>query len=211
MIPCKHVFCLQCARSDTLKACPRCKEKVVRVEQTRLGTVFMCTHGGTRYGNTGCRRTYLSQRDLQAHINHRHVTNPAPPTPLTPAQPSIQTVPVQPMELSPMSKLLSEKVNAGGVAPQRKNSSEQLNSPRTGMMRQTELGEGYYGYGNTGSFTNTSHSTSAAQQHLSRTGYSPYGGHQTSSPQQQSQQQQQQQPSSGSSSLWNQSSNQYYR
>lgn len=40
-------------------------EKVSRVEQTGLGTVFMCTHGGTRYGNAGCRRTYLSQRDLQ--------------------------------------------------------------------------------------------------------------------------------------------------
>lgn len=45
--------------------CPRCTEKVSRVEQTGLGTVFMCTHGGTRYGNAGCRRTYLSQRDLQ--------------------------------------------------------------------------------------------------------------------------------------------------
>jgi len=75
MIPCKHVFCLACARTEAvLKQCPRCKDKVVRVEQTGLGTVFMCTHGGTRYGSTGCRRTYLSQRDLQAHINHRHVT-----------------------------------------------------------------------------------------------------------------------------------------
>lgn len=27
---------------------------------------------GGRYGFDGCRRTYLSQRDLQAHINHRH-------------------------------------------------------------------------------------------------------------------------------------------
>lgn len=35
----------------------------------------MCTHGGTRYGSSGCRRTYLSQRDLQAHINHRHISN----------------------------------------------------------------------------------------------------------------------------------------
>lgn len=76
MIPCKHVFCLRCARSEfaSVKMCPRCKEKAVRVEQSGLGTVFMCTHGGSRYGNTGCRRTYLSQRDLQAHINHRHVT-----------------------------------------------------------------------------------------------------------------------------------------
>lgn len=64
MIPCKHVFCLACAKREN-KVCPRCNEKVARVEQTGLGTVFMCTHGGTRYGNTGCRRTYLSQRDLQ--------------------------------------------------------------------------------------------------------------------------------------------------
>lgn len=79
MIQCKHVFCLTCARTEAvLKICPRCKEKVVRVEQTGLGTVFMCTHGGTRYGKDGCRRTYLSQRDLQAHINHRHVMAPAP-------------------------------------------------------------------------------------------------------------------------------------
>lgn len=80
MIPCKHVFCLKCGREEPCpKACPRCKEKVVRVEQSGLGTVFMCTHGGSRYGTTGCRRTYLSQRDLQAHINHRHVSLAAIP------------------------------------------------------------------------------------------------------------------------------------
>nr|CAG4638473.1 EOG090X06V5 [Cyclestheria hislopi] len=72
LIPCKHVFCLGCGKKED-QQCPRCKEKVIRVEQTGLGNVFMCTHGGTRYGNDGCRRTYLSQRDLQAHINHRHL------------------------------------------------------------------------------------------------------------------------------------------
>ncbi|XP_032595205.1 E3 ubiquitin-protein ligase Hakai isoform X2 [Drosophila grimshawi] len=79
MIPCKHVFCLKCARAEPIKCCPRCNDKVLRVEQSGLGTVFMCTHGGSRYGSTGCRRTYLSQRDLQAHINHRHVAMLAPP------------------------------------------------------------------------------------------------------------------------------------
>lgn len=79
MIPCKHVFCLKCARSEPISLCPRCNEKVSRVEQSGLGSVFMCTHGGTRYGNSGCRRTYLSQRDLQAHINHRHMENIAKP------------------------------------------------------------------------------------------------------------------------------------
>jgi hypothetical protein len=67
-IPCKHVFCLTCAKKEE-KQCPRCSEKVSRVEQTGLGTVFMCTHGGSRYGNNGCRRTYLSQRDLQ--VGHK--------------------------------------------------------------------------------------------------------------------------------------------
>ena len=28
--------------------------------------------GFARYGNNGCRRTYLSSRDLQAHVAHRH-------------------------------------------------------------------------------------------------------------------------------------------
>lgn len=77
MIPCKHVFCLSCAKRED-KVCPRCLDKVIRVEQTGLGTVFMCTHGGTRYGSAGCRRTYLSQRDLQAHFNHRHIAASVP-------------------------------------------------------------------------------------------------------------------------------------
>lgn len=76
LIPCKHVYCLSCGRQEELKPCPRCREKVVRVEQTGLGNVFMCSHGGLRYGHDGCRRTYLSQRDLQAHINHRHLRLP---------------------------------------------------------------------------------------------------------------------------------------
>ncbi|KAL1122899.1 hypothetical protein AAG570_003224, partial [Ranatra chinensis] len=107
MIPCKHVFCLTCGRRED-KACPRCMESVTRVEQTGLGTVFMCTHGGTRYGNTGCRRTYLSQRDLQAHINHRHSVGgdsspnkvSAPPPQPQPPQPPPQQ---QPRKIQPTS------------------------------------------------------------------------------------------------------------
>jgi len=71
MIPCKHVFCLGCAKQED-RSCPRCGDKVVRVEQAGLGNIFLCTIGGSRYGNGGCRRTYLSSRDLQAHITHRH-------------------------------------------------------------------------------------------------------------------------------------------
>lgn len=65
MIACKHVFCLSCAQKNE-NVCPRCHEKVLRVEKSGLGTVFMCQ-------TESCKRTYLSQRDLQAHIQHRHV------------------------------------------------------------------------------------------------------------------------------------------
>lgn len=91
MIPCKHVFCHKCATAalneqsgDTgaARKCPRCKDKVVRVEQAGLGSIYMCNHGGSRYGSNGCRRTYLSQRDLQAHIQHRHIKVNAAPTPV---------------------------------------------------------------------------------------------------------------------------------
>ncbi len=81
MIPCKHVFCLGCARSNSADKgggnCSRCGDRVARVEQAGLGSIYMCSHGGSRYGNNGCRRTYLSQRDLQAHIHHRHMKNAA--------------------------------------------------------------------------------------------------------------------------------------
>ncbi|KAL4226325.1 85/88 kDa calcium-independent phospholipase A2 [Mactra antiquata] len=72
MIQCKHVFCFTCAK-QTEKACPRCGDPVQRIEQSALGTVFLCTYGGSKHGSNGCRRTYLSQRDLNAHIGHRHL------------------------------------------------------------------------------------------------------------------------------------------
>ncbi|XP_022081539.1 E3 ubiquitin-protein ligase Hakai-like isoform X2 [Acanthaster planci] len=71
MIPCKHVFCFDCAKA-TDKSCLRCGDSVQRIEQSPLGGIFLCTHGGSKHSPGGCRRTYLSQRDLQAHINHRH-------------------------------------------------------------------------------------------------------------------------------------------
>ena len=43
-----------------------------RIEPARLGHVFVCSFGGSRYGISGCRRSYLSQRDLHAHIKRRH-------------------------------------------------------------------------------------------------------------------------------------------
>ncbi|XP_060570257.1 E3 ubiquitin-protein ligase Hakai-like isoform X1 [Ruditapes philippinarum] len=72
MIQCKHVFCFTCAKK-TEKTCTRCGDPVQRIEQSALGTVFLCTYGGSKHGSNGCRRTYLSQRDLNAHIGHRHL------------------------------------------------------------------------------------------------------------------------------------------
>ena len=62
-IPCKHVLCYDCAKLQD--KCWRCGDRAVRVERAGLGTLHMCLHDGKRYDNNGCRRTYLSQRDLQ--------------------------------------------------------------------------------------------------------------------------------------------------
>ncbi|PWA20064.1 hypothetical protein CCH79_00016077, partial [Gambusia affinis] len=75
MIPCKHVFCYDCAllhEKKGEKMCPglnmySCTEPVQRIEQCQRGSLFMCSIV------SGCKRTYLSQRDLQAHVNHRHL------------------------------------------------------------------------------------------------------------------------------------------
>ncbi|XP_051978818.1 E3 ubiquitin-protein ligase Hakai-like isoform X1 [Xyrauchen texanus] len=75
MIPCKHVFCYDCAvhyEKKCDKMCPgfslySCTDPVQRIEQCHRGSLYMCSIV------QGCKRTYLSQRDLQAHINHRHM------------------------------------------------------------------------------------------------------------------------------------------
>jgi len=74
LIPCKHVFCNKCANERANKRCPRCNESVTRLEQCKLGQVYLCTHGTAKHDREGCRRTYLSERDLQAHVTHRHAS-----------------------------------------------------------------------------------------------------------------------------------------
>lgn len=76
LIPCKHVFCHVCAVKQGDR-CSCCDDRVTRIEKAPLGSVFMCLHGGIQFGYEGCRRTYLSQRDLQAHFNHRHKPRPS--------------------------------------------------------------------------------------------------------------------------------------
>ncbi|XP_057186518.1 E3 ubiquitin-protein ligase Hakai isoform X1 [Triplophysa rosa] len=96
MIPCKHVFCYDCAvhyEKKCDKMCPgfslySCTDPVQRIEQCHRGSLFMCNIV------QGCKRTYLSQRDLQAHINHRHMrasksgsSRPDPPHPTMASDP----------------------------------------------------------------------------------------------------------------------------
>lgn len=58
----------------------RCGDKVSRIEQCPLGSVFVCSYGSARHGVEGCRRTYLSYRDMEAHVKHRHAKKDTPTT-----------------------------------------------------------------------------------------------------------------------------------
>ncbi|CAD5115378.1 DgyrCDS4356 [Dimorphilus gyrociliatus] len=94
MLPCKHIFCWRCAKRNDTK-CARCQHLVNRVEQCELGKVFVCVVDTTKDGKDGCKRTYLSLRDLHAHMNYRHrgavesnMTNNSNPTP----QPAIMNM-----------------------------------------------------------------------------------------------------------------------
>jgi len=54
--------------SGSSKGCHRCGGKALRVERNTLNSIFVCQI-------ETCRRTYLSARDLQAHVTHRHSKN----------------------------------------------------------------------------------------------------------------------------------------
>ncbi|KAF9422855.1 hypothetical protein HW555_001639 [Spodoptera exigua] len=144
MIPCKHVFCLSCARAEHTH-CPRCREKVLRVEQTGLGTVFMCTHSGTRYGNTGCRRTYLSQRDLQAHINHRHVSSGAVESKPEPEPPTNTVAIVKPLTQLPPTAGDPRGHGGHGHAPSGERPRARTNLITVPIQDQPES-HAYYNY-----------------------------------------------------------------
>jgi len=71
LIPCKHVFCYDCAIEIQEKltlpgCCLNCNERIARIERVELNSMYICNHDKI------CKRTYLSQRDLLAHIQHRH-------------------------------------------------------------------------------------------------------------------------------------------
>lgn len=71
LIPCKHVFCFTCAQEQSFnidKGCHRCGGRALRVERNTLNSIFVCQVDS-------CKRAYLSARDLQAHVTHRHNRN----------------------------------------------------------------------------------------------------------------------------------------
>ena len=66
-----------CPSSGSLNSCKfyfRCGESVQRIERALLGSVYIYVSSvsGSRYGISGCRRSYFSQRDSQSHIKRRH-------------------------------------------------------------------------------------------------------------------------------------------
>ncbi|KAL5479182.1 hypothetical protein EMCRGX_G022673 [Ephydatia muelleri] len=71
MKKCRHAFCRDCAKKSA-GSCPKCKEDDQSFEEASIGAVYICTEGGGRYDNKGCARSYLSQRDLEAHAVYRH-------------------------------------------------------------------------------------------------------------------------------------------
>ncbi|KAM7538232.1 hypothetical protein Aperf_G00000074487 [Anoplocephala perfoliata] len=92
--PCNHVFCLTCALMLQGK-CSWCETPYTSCDRHLLGNIYQCTD------DPKCRRTYLSQRDLQAHINHRHKkTSKAAtaPTKSAPLQPPAKLPPAIPSQ-----------------------------------------------------------------------------------------------------------------
>lgn len=126
------------------------------MEQTSLGQVFMCTHGGSRYGNDGCRRTYLSQRDLQAHINHRHLRLPPEKEPQ-----KISTVPLSGSRGSQHMPVLHSRSNLVSVPIQDPASGLSSNSGSANYYNSiappTSAGYSYSYSSQTGHYTNSSY------------------------------------------------------
>lgn len=95
LIPCKHVMCAQCAKSIELKVCLKesCNEIIDRIDTALRGGIFVCNydmetvkqnhHNYTENYRLNpdlsqkrlCGRSYMSQRDLNSHIQHRHDAN----------------------------------------------------------------------------------------------------------------------------------------
>lgn len=65
---CKHAFCFDCAidLQEKGSGCLNCNEHIVKIDRVQHDSLYMCDHDN-------CKRTYISQRDLSAHVQHRHM------------------------------------------------------------------------------------------------------------------------------------------
>lgn len=115
----------------------RCGDKVTRIEQSPLGSVFVCSFGSSRHGPGGCKRTYLSYRDMEAHIKHRHKKKEA-----------VQPAAVQPMSQPQMITLTQPPPNLAQPPPQHQFMAppghmpphgHMVNHPPPGIITSTNL------------------------------------------------------------------------
>lgn len=100
-----------------------------------MGHIFVCTHGAARHDPRGCRRTYLSQRDLQAHFDHRHTpkgsTASAGASGVTVADLQKQNLP---MPASQQQLSTGVTVSSAVAMAVRNQQSQQLSSSATPML-----------------------------------------------------------------------------
>ncbi|CAF0815573.1 unnamed protein product [Didymodactylos carnosus] len=77
LLPCKHVFCLQCAQKckNDRRNCSKCNDAINDLEKIEAKNLIMCLYGGHRNSHDVCLRGYTSQRDLNAHVKRRHERN----------------------------------------------------------------------------------------------------------------------------------------
>ncbi|KAL3639442.1 hypothetical protein CASFOL_017349 [Castilleja foliolosa] len=62
--PCEHVFCLDCARSDSL--CYLCDERVQKIQTIKMMEgIFICAA-------PHCLKSFLKKRDFESHIHETH-------------------------------------------------------------------------------------------------------------------------------------------
>jgi len=126
---CKHVLCHSCA-SGLLKEisnCIRCNTKVTGVEEVGLGRLFVCSYGGSRYGSDGCRRTYLSERDLNAHVDFRHLKQQTSNN-----LPSTEAINAATAALAASSAEQNVQSQRGGSSSSNKMRTSNQNNPNSG-------------------------------------------------------------------------------
>lgn len=62
--PCEHIFCLTCARKDSV--CYLCGERVLRIQRLEvLDGIFIC-------GAPRCLRSFIKRQDFQLHVKEAH-------------------------------------------------------------------------------------------------------------------------------------------